>query len=194
MATSQKIRQQLIDQVKQVSCFDEEERATQARMLAWLATTPELCRLSSKPDYPTQHIACFNVCVTPERQKVLLFEHNKSGLLLTCGGHLDQNEMLQQCVVREMQEEMGINIGNYTERPFFISELDTNMPTGYHWEPWFLILLSEDTDVTKGKDYHAEFSGHRWYSLEEAILLDRAHPHFARLIKKLLQRSQSFSK
>ena len=88
MKSEPELRKELLAQIANVSCFDEVERATQAKMLAWLADTPEYCRISKKPDYPTEHFALFNVCVTPDYQEILLLEHKKSGLLLTSGGHM----------------------------------------------------------------------------------------------------------
>ena len=60
------------------------------RCLRGSQKTPKYCRISKKPDYPTEHFALYNVCVTPDYKEILLFEHKKSGLLLTSGGHLDR--------------------------------------------------------------------------------------------------------
>ncbi|PJA15964.1 hypothetical protein COX64_00025 [Candidatus Dojkabacteria bacterium CG_4_10_14_0_2_um_filter_Dojkabacteria_WS6_41_15] len=187
MKSEPELRKELLAQIANVSCFDEVERATQAKMLAWLADTPEYCRISKKPDYPTEHFGLFNVCVTPDYQEILLFEHKKSGLLLTSGGHLDKDETFQQCVVRECREEMGLELAAFTNSPFFLSQLDTHTVSAFHWEPWFLIPVSKDTDFTKGPDYEQEFTGHHWYKMEDAKKLTRIHEHTPRMIDKILK-------
>ena len=42
--------------------------------------------------------------------KVLLIHHNKLDLWLPVGGHMDQNETPDEALIREIQEETGLNI------------------------------------------------------------------------------------
>lgn len=36
------------------------------------------------------------------------------------GGHLEEGESLEECLLREIKEETGININNFTLKPFFL--------------------------------------------------------------------------
>ncbi|BCB81211.1 NUDIX domain-containing protein [Phytohabitans flavus] len=50
--------------------------------------------------------------------RVLLVHHNKIGLWLYPGGHVDPNEDPAQAAVREVREEAGIDVEIITEEPF----------------------------------------------------------------------------
>lgn len=45
-----------------------------------------------------------------DKDKVLLIHHNKLNLWLPVGGHIDENETPDQALLREIEEEVGLNV------------------------------------------------------------------------------------
>lgn len=81
--------------------------------------------------------------------QVLLVKHGKMGIWLYPGGHIDANEDPVVAVVREIREEVGLDV-------------DVVAPTTFHHSavralpPPFTILVEDVTDVETGPHQHID--------------------------------------
>src|SRR4051794_29001795 len=57
---------------------------------------------------PLCHVCVYFLPYRKSENSVFLVHHVKSGLWISPGGHVERDETLQQAVVREMQEELGV--------------------------------------------------------------------------------------
>ncbi len=55
--------------------------------------------------------------INSKREVLLGFEHNTFQFP---GGHVEENETLGDCIVREIKEETGIELENVERKPFFV--------------------------------------------------------------------------
>ncbi len=65
-----------------------------------------------------KHIGCSIIFVNPLNQVLLFLRDDKPGLPYrnmwdVPGGHVDPNETPEECIVREMKEEMNLNLKNF---------------------------------------------------------------------------------
>jgi 8-oxo-dGTP diphosphatase len=81
--------------------------------------------------------------------RVLLVHHNKIGLWLYPGGHVDPNEDPAQAAVREVAEETGIQATPIGEPAF------THLAVRSHVAPWAIIEM-EVTDAKVGAHRHID--------------------------------------
>jgi 8-oxo-dGTP diphosphatase len=82
-------------------------------------------------------------------ERVLLVHHNKLGLWLYPGGHVDPNEDPAQSAVREVREETGIDIEIVTEARFHHSAVASH-PTP------FAVIEMPVTDAKVGEHRHID--------------------------------------
>jgi 8-oxo-dGTP diphosphatase len=88
--------------------------------------------------------------VLDDEDRVLLVHHNKVGLWLYPGGHIDPNEDPAQAAVREVVEETGIHAVVLGEPAF------THAAVVNHAAPWAVIEM-DVTDSKVGAHRHIDF-------------------------------------
>jgi 8-oxo-dGTP pyrophosphatase MutT (NUDIX family) len=81
--------------------------------------------------------------------RVLLVHHNKLGLWLYPGGHVDPNEDPAQTAIREVREEAGIDV-EILNRDRFHHPAVTSIPTP------FAIIEMAVNDKTTGPHHHID--------------------------------------
>ncbi|MFG1992799.1 NUDIX hydrolase [Actinoplanes sp. NPDC048988] len=82
--------------------------------------------------------------------RVLLVHHNKSGLWLYPGGHVDPNETTAEAAVREVLEETGVHVAVLGE-PAFV-----HAAVRGHVSPWAIIEM-DVSDSQVGAHRHIDF-------------------------------------
>ncbi len=87
--------------------------------------------------------------VFDDDDRVLLVHHNKIGLWLYPGGHIDPNEDPVQAAVREVAEETGIRATAIGEPAF------THPAVRSHAAPWAIIEMAV-TDTKVGAHRHID--------------------------------------
>lgn len=181
------VKKLLINKINNVIPFDEKEKRDKEDILNWLKTENEFCRTRTNPDFPIKHICLFNLIYDEKERKVALFNHIKSKLLLSCGGHLEKGESTIQCAKREVFEEVGLNDKSavFTENIFFLSHLDTKGGSGNHVELWNIVKTDISNDLRKGKDFNKEFSNYNWYDIDRTDLITNSTEETIRCLNKL---------
>jgi 8-oxo-dGTP pyrophosphatase MutT (NUDIX family) len=94
------------------------------------------------PVTPPQHLAVYFALLDEADRSLMLVDHLKAGCWLLPGGHVDDGEDPRTTVVREAQEELGIDV-HFHERlgdhPFFLSVTRTRGPhTHIDVTMWFV--------------------------------------------------------
>lgn len=85
-----------------------------------------------------------------DANRVLLVHHNKIGLWLYPGGHVDPNETPAEAAVREVLEETGVQAAVIGEPGF------THTAVQGHASPWAVIEM-DVTDSKVGTHRHIDF-------------------------------------
>jgi 8-oxo-dGTP pyrophosphatase MutT (NUDIX family) len=121
--------------------------------------------------------------VFDDRDRVLLVHHNKLGMWLYPGGHIDPNEDPAQAAVREVHEETGIHVEVITgslfqhpavtshPTPFAIIEMpikDAKVGPHHHIDMVYLCRAAT-TDLTHQP---AEVGGCTWVPVAEVATLN----------------------
>ncbi len=88
--------------------------------------------------------------VLNDADEVLLVHHNKIGLWLYPGGHIDPDESPGEAAIREVGEETGIHAQVLGENGFAHAAVQGHVP------PWSVIEM-DVTDTKDGQHRHIDF-------------------------------------
>ncbi|HEY5758633.1 MAG TPA: NUDIX domain-containing protein [Steroidobacter sp.] len=168
-------------EVSSIKPFDALERAHLDDALAWIDSGVELCRLH-KPATPPKHLVSYFALV--DRDHVLLVDHKKAQLWLPTGGHVEPGEHPRITVVRELSEELGLELGEAPEAPLMLTVSETVGTTAGHTDVSLWYVLKGDRRAPLQFDAE-EFYSVRWFHFDEAPV-SRSDPHLSRFLKKLL--------
>lgn len=106
------IRSEIKEIIKNVRPYDDIEEGHIEDAVKWIESGVEIFRIE-RPDKPAKHLVCYTVIYDIEEQKMLLFEHRKSLLIIPSGGHVDVNELPYDTVKRELKEEIDLDLELY---------------------------------------------------------------------------------
>lgn len=151
------------------------EEDTRHTVLDWIDSGAELCRLT-KPATPPRHLVSYFAVL--DGADMLLVDHVNAGLWLPSGGHVESGEHPRETVIRETQEELGMEADFLVPHPVYLSHTKTVGKTAGHWDVslWYLLR----GDKTRKLNYdRTEFHAVRWFSLN-ALPYDRSDPQLRR--------------
>lgn len=102
------------------------------------------------------------------------------------GGHIEQDERPEQTLIRELHEELDITPLQWTELEIIKESISEHgdMPSYdvigyfYHVTAW------KGTPINRQPEEHSTI---QWFSYDEAVKLDLAHPAYPRLFAECLQ-------
>ena len=174
------MRSAIREEVASIEPFDALERAHCADALAWIDSGAELCRVH-KPATPPKHIVSYFVVV--DHDHVLLVDHKNAQLWLPSGGHVEAGEHPRATVVRELREELGIEMEYPPEAPLMLTISETVGITAGHTDVSLWYVIKADRGAPLQFDTE-EFHGIQWFHCSEAPLT-RSDPHLGRFLRKL---------
>jgi len=174
------VRGAIREEVAAIQPCDEIERAHRADALAWIDSGVELCRIQ-KPAMPPRHLVSYFVLV--DYDHVLLVDHRNAGLWLPSGGHVEPEEHPRATVIRELKEELGLDLGEVREAPLMVTISETVGITAGHTDVSLWYVINADRRVPLEFDA-GEFHGVRWFHFSDAPV-GRSDPHLARFLGKL---------
>lgn len=144
----------------------------------------------SNDENEKDHFGAFFVPYHPDSNSVYMGHHQKSGVWLLPGGHIDIKETPIQTVQREYREELGVSLSN---EPITLVNIEITHPgnKGYacatHYDFWFRIDVSELTPFNFSK---REYYTAKWVTIEEARALNVVK-HYDEIIKNIPLRPTS---
>lgn len=96
------------------------------------------------------------------------------------GGHCEENETLENALVRELQEEIGVRATEFRH----IAELSEEDASSYGNHEYHVYLVTQWNGVPQcpRDGEHSEIS---WFEYDEAVQLDLAHSEYPQLFKSL---------
>lgn len=190
----------VIDEIKKivglVDLHDEMEKIHQRDVLSWIDSGEGVFRVK-KDATPPKHLVSYSVVVDDANEKILLFDHKKSSLMLPSGGHVNKNEMPFIAAKRELKEELGISLNSLITKdrqedvPFFITVTDVvGDVVEKHTDVslWYLFRGSSlDEFDSEGEDFLREFSDYKWLSYDEILKvpINKLDIHMHRFIEKI---------
>jgi 8-oxo-dGTP pyrophosphatase MutT (NUDIX family) len=111
------MRSAIREEIVSIRPFDALEYAHREDALAWIDSGVELCR-TQKPATPPKHLVSYFVLV--DQEHVLLVDHKNARLWLPTGGHVEAGEHPRSTVVRELREELGLDLIDPPEGPLMV--------------------------------------------------------------------------
>lgn len=137
-------------------------------------------KLTRDEDLENHFCVYFAACDYKLKQ-VFIGNHIKSGLWLFNGGHIDKGENLRETVVREIDEEWGLNINDLkVSAPTLLTLTEINNPTKQtcrlHFDVWHFIDVDKDDFKPDPQKLAEEFYSVEWVDLAKArkIITDKS--------------------
>lgn len=133
----------------------------------------------------TEHVNVFFLPFNKQSKKVYLGWHIKADDWIPPGGHIEPDETPVEAAIREMKEELAVNIAENQLEPFDLSVKAIGRPDKgcvTHYDLWYLV----HTPVINFKFLTTEYHNAGWFSLPEAITKIAKNPDFATIIAKLI--------
>ena len=185
MVVLENMRDEILDEVKNIEPVDETERLHIDDVLSWIQGPSDIFRIA-KPDNPPKHLVSYFVVYDPCVQKLMLIDHVKANMWLPSGGHVEIDEHPREAVRREAMEELEL-VADFRvigEEPAFITVTETRGP-GTHTDVSFWYVIVGDSTVELNYDKR-EMRGLKWLSFDEVLTMDDRllDPHMKRFVRK----------
>ncbi len=119
----------------------------------------------TREENPYSHFCVYFAAIDPSQQKLFMGEHIKSGLWLFNGGHIDKNELVKDCLKREIKEEWGLDLNLNKIKPQLITV--TNISNSQkvicrrHYDIWYFINVNENKFNPNKQLLNKEFHQYR---------------------------------
>jgi 8-oxo-dGTP pyrophosphatase MutT (NUDIX family) len=148
--------------------------------LAWVDSGAPLFRVD-KPATPPKHLVSYFALVADDH--VLLVDHRNAGLWLPTGGHVEPDEDPRATVVRELKEELGVDIRlDRVGAPKMVTVTRTVGQSCGHVDVslWYAIAGNRAAPIVFDP---TELHDAKWFAFSEIPL--RRDPHLQRFLHKL---------
>ena len=160
---------------------DAIEQAHLDDAIAWVDSGAPLFRVS-KPATPPKHLVSYFALV--DSDQILLVDHKNAKLWLPTGGHVEPDEDPRFTVVRELKEELGINISvDLVGPPRMVTVTETVGLTSGHIDVSLWYVVKGDRFAQLAYD-PSEFHEVKWFPFAAAPI-QRSDPHLVRFLAKL---------
>jgi 8-oxo-dGTP diphosphatase len=168
-------------QLEHIQPSSSSEREHLRDALAWVDSGAPLCRVE-KPATPSKHLVSYFPVIDGEY--ILLVDHKNAKRWLPPGGHVEPGEDPRLTVVRELQEELGLEVtAEEVPVPLMVTVTETVGMTSGHTDVslWYPIKRSR-TEVLNFDT--TEFNEVRWFHFSEAPLA-QSDPNLGHFLSKL---------
>lgn len=122
---------------------------------------------------PESHFCIYFAAYDNKNKELFIGHHKKSGLWLFNGGHIDEGEIINETLGKEIDEEWGLNVADFKiNKPALLTITDINNPTKQtcrsHYDIWYFISVNKDSFHPKQEGLAEEFHETGWKNIEEA--------------------------
>ncbi|MFZ2201794.1 MAG: NUDIX domain-containing protein [Microgenomates group bacterium] len=128
------------------------------------------------------HFSLFIMAIDVRKKLVYVGHHKKSDKWIPHGGHIDEGELIEQTLEREIWEEWGMRMtAGEIGAPVSLTITEIENPNLWpvcrrHYDIWYFAQVDQDTFVIDPEVLHDEFYEARWMNLEEASRLASDSP------------------
>ncbi len=132
------------------------------------------------------HYCSFFLPYDQAAKKIYLGYHKKADDWIPPGGHIEPGETPSMAAIREMKEELGVDITRDMLEPFNLSVKPINRPEVgcmAHYDVWHLVHIPQQPFDYLKSEYHDA----GWFSIVEGVSRITKNPDFAQIIRKLSQ-------
>lgn len=140
-----------------------------------------------KKDNIDSHFCVFFLPVDIRSKMIYLCHHKKADDWIPPGGHIDENELPVQTVIRECKEELSITISEKQIEFFNISvkQIENQKhPCKTHYDLWYLISVHKQLFNYIKKEYYNA----RWVAVSDAKKYIKKNPDYLHIIELLNNR------
>lgn len=142
------MRQALIDLVVEHTPFDYAEYSHTTRTHKFLLQNQDCITRSNLAG----HVTASAWILCPSKKQTLLTHHRKLNRWLQPGGHIEDDQTVQEAALREAREESGIQSLSLSKTSIFDIDVHKipahkNVPEHYHYDLRFLITAKHKTLV-----------------------------------------------
>ena len=175
------MRDEIRIEIESIEPIDSLEKDTIGKVLAWIDSGAELCRIK-KPATPDKHLVSYFAVIDGEY--LLLVDHINAQKWLPTGGHVEPNEHPRDTVLREACEELEIQATFLQEEPILLTSTETVGTSAGHTDIsiWYAIKGDRSAPIVFAGD---EFKEARWFHRDQ--LPDNTDPHLGRFVEKLYE-------
>lgn len=108
----------VIEEISTINPYDDLEHKHIQETLVWIQSGAPIYR-TGKPDIPNKHLVFYFLLLDTLQQKLLLVDHKLAELWVPAGGHVEPDEHPRTTVLRECEEELGLQAVFYKMNPCF---------------------------------------------------------------------------
>lgn len=130
------------------------------------------------------HYCSFFLPFDKEKGMIYLGHHKKADDWIPPGGHTETGETPSNTAVREMKEELRVDITKEMLEPFALSVKEIGRPEQgceAHYDVWHLVHTKvQNYDFLKSEYYDA-----RWFTIPEGLAHIKKNPDFRAIISKV---------
>jgi 8-oxo-dGTP diphosphatase len=122
----------------------------------------------TRDEDPDTHFNVYFLPYNPATNAVFIVHHKKANSWISPGGHIDKGELMEEAVLREIREELGVTVtGEDIDGPFALTTkvLEAGSKCLKHYDSWFLYR----TDGSNFKIDPTEFYATEWVSLDKVF-------------------------
>jgi 8-oxo-dGTP pyrophosphatase MutT (NUDIX family) len=182
------MRSAVLSELATITPADSGELAHLLEAVTWVESTAPLFR-TAKPATPPKHLVSYFAVIDGDH--ILLVDHKNAQLWLPAGGHVEVDEHPRETVVRELQEELGIQVAiEDVGPPLMVTCTETVGLTAGHTDVslWYVVHVDKATPIVFDT---SEFNTVRWFKFPD-VPLQRSDSHLARFLEKLTAVSFAF--
>lgn len=175
------MNRRVLSELLEIQPLDAAEKAHLEDAIAWVESGAPLFR-TAKPAIPPKHLVSYFAIV--DDGNILLVDHKNAQLWLPSGGHVEPEEDPRVTVVRELKEELGLDVDvQNIGPPTMITVTETVGLASGHTDVSLWYVVQGDRSATLQFD-ESEFNEVRWFPFLQAPL-QRSDPHLGRFLAKL---------
>ena len=171
--------------------YNEQEESDKAQMIKFIDSNEDILTR----DNIFGHLTASAYVVNEDFDKTLLVKHNILGGYLFPGGHADGESDFLSVAIREVQEETGLDVKEYSKEIFSICSAPVKghvkkgkyVSAHNHYDFLYLVIAKND-DMKNIRILEDENSDIKWVNLDDSYnedVVDWARPINQKIVQKI---------
>lgn len=142
-------------------------------------------QVHTKAEGNPRHYCSFFLPYDESTGKIYLGYHIKADDWIPPGGHIEIGETPSDAAIREMKEELQVEITKADLTAFALSVKEINRPEKgcmAHYDVWHIVKIREQNFDYLKSEYHDA----GWFTIKEGVKKITKNPDFAAIIAKMI--------